>query len=302
MVLNLYVYVAILIFLVATIYRVVRVASTPVHLRWELYPVPHEGGKKAKYGGSYFEETDWWTKARHSSMISELRVMIPEILFLKAVWEHNRSLWFWSWGFHFGLYLAVGVAGLSVVSALLGATTALGQIIVTIAGFMALGGYALGALGCVGLMIKRLVDPKLKDYTPVSAHFNLLFILAIFVSGLVTLITGTEAGYVGEVQGILTGLVTFTPIATSGMMMAHVAITVTFMLYMPLTHMAHFVLKYFTYHSIRWNDEPMEAGSDLEKKINHSLGLKPTWAAAHLRMDGKKTWVDVATEEVFKDE
>ncbi len=161
MVLNLYAYVAILIFLVATIYRVIRVASTPVHLRWELYPVPHEGGKKAKYGGSYFEETDWWTKARHSSMLSELRVMIPEILFLKAVWEHNRSLWFWSWGFPFGLYLATGLVTLSIISALVGATTGFGQLLVTVSGLMALGGYFLGAVGSAGLILKRLTDPKL---------------------------------------------------------------------------------------------------------------------------------------------
>ena len=32
-------------------------AASPLHARWELYPVPHEGPKGA-YGGSFMEETD----------------------------------------------------------------------------------------------------------------------------------------------------------------------------------------------------------------------------------------------------
>ena len=40
----------------------------------------------------------------------------------------------------------------------------------------------------------------------------------------------------------------------------------------------------------------------LEKKLNENLNYRPTWAADHWRTDGKKTWVDIATEEVFKDE
>ncbi|MCP4705857.1 MAG: hypothetical protein GY865_14755, partial [candidate division Zixibacteria bacterium] len=44
------------------------------------------------------------------------------------------------------------------------------------------------------------------------------------------------------------------------------------------------------------------AGSALEKDIINSLNFKPTWAAKHIRADGKKTWVDIATDEVYKDE
>ena len=65
-------YVAVAVFLAAMARRVIRYVSTPTHLRWELYPVPHEGGRE----GSYFEELDWWEKPRHSSMIGELRRMI----------------------------------------------------------------------------------------------------------------------------------------------------------------------------------------------------------------------------------
>ena len=41
--------------------------------------------------------------------------MGEETLFLKAVYEHNRSLWYASYPFHLGLYILVGLLGLLVV-------------------------------------------------------------------------------------------------------------------------------------------------------------------------------------------
>jgi nitrate reductase gamma subunit len=113
-------YVSVIVFLVGLIYRAFKILSMPVHLRWELSPVPHEKGR-SRYGGSYFEEYEWWTKKRAISKISELFAMAQEIVLLKGVWEHNRKLWFFSFPFHFGgLYLVAGMAGLWGLGALLG--------------------------------------------------------------------------------------------------------------------------------------------------------------------------------------
>ena len=110
------------VFLAGFVVRSVRLARLPVHLRWELAPIPHEKGK-GQYGGSYLEELDWWTKPREKSLVSEATYMLLEIVFLKAVWEHNRRLWWFSFPFHFGLYLLIAAAGvllLLAVSALAG--------------------------------------------------------------------------------------------------------------------------------------------------------------------------------------
>jgi hypothetical protein len=72
------------------------------------------------------------------------------------------------------------------------------------------------------------------------------------------------------------------------------------MAYIPLTHMSHFVGKYFAYHAIRWNDEPNLRGGKQEAGIHEMLAQPITWAAPHIKGDGKKTWVDAATEEVKK--
>ena len=52
------------------------------------------------------------------------------------------------------------------------------------------------------------------------------------------------------------------------------------------------------YHNIRWNDEPNIKGGKLEKQINEALQQPVSWSADHIRGDGKKNWVDVATAPV----
>jgi hypothetical protein len=66
--------------------------------------------------------------------------------------------------------------------------------------------------------------------------------------------------------------------------------------YIPLTHMSHFVGKYFAYHSIRWNDAPNLAGGKEEETINELLKQPVSWAAPHIDSHGKKSWAEVATQ------
>ena len=99
-------YVAIGVFVVAVVARFLMWKRMPMHLRWELYPVPHEG-KRAEYGGSYLEEVDWWKKPREQDKVAELNAMATEIFFLVALREHNKKLWWRSFPFHFGIYLVI---------------------------------------------------------------------------------------------------------------------------------------------------------------------------------------------------
>ena len=69
-----------------------------------------------------------------------------------------------------------------------------------------------------------------------------------------------------------------------------------FLAYLPYTQMMHFVAKYFTYHEVRWDDEPVVAGSKLDRELKKLLTQPVTWAAPHVRADGKKNWVDIATD------
>jgi len=67
--------------------------------------------------------------------------------------------------------------------------------------------------------------------------------------------------------------------------------------YIPLTHMSHFVGKYFAYHAVRWNDEPNLPGSRIEAKVDDQLNQTIGWAAPHIRKPGeRKTWAEAAGE------
>ncbi len=292
-------YASVLVFVVAVAVRAIRLATTPVHLRWELYPVAHEKDR-VRYGGSYFEELDWWTKPQKTSMMGELSVMIPEILLLKGVWEHNRSLWWWSFPMHFGLYLVIGMAALVIVTAILGAQSAIGGALASISSVLGWIGYALGALGCVGLLMYRLSSHKLRSFSPPSAYFNLVFLLALFGTGLWVFATVTQpaSALIDWGHSLLTAS-SAGPIP--GIVGIHITIAFLFMLYLPFTHMTHFFTKYFTYHEVRWNDQPNLRGSKLEKAIQEQLAYPVSWSAKHLKADGKKNWADIATDTDMED-
>jgi hypothetical protein len=44
----------------------------------------------------------------------------------------------------------------------------------------------------------------------------------------------------------------------------------------------HYVAKYFTYHKVRWDDEPNRPGSGLENRLKLLLGQPAGWSAPHI--------------------
>lgn len=304
-------YFAVVAFIITVAARAVMWAKMPMHMRWELYPVAHEG-KKARYGGSYLEESEWWNKPRAVSLLGELKAMIPEILFLVALKENNPKLWLRSFPFHFGLYLIIGCTFLmggsgilaSVFPALLeGGIGLFLQYAITILG---VGGLCLGIIGALGLLHQRLTNPDLKDFTAPADIFNLIFFVVVFGFAFATfaLVDPDYSKITFFVRNLISGDMHALP--GTGLEAVLPAVTVCGMslllFYIPLTHMSHFVGKYFAYHSIRWNDNPNLPGGKEERTINALLNMPITWAAPHIKADGKKTWAEVATEIPVEDQ
>jgi len=292
-------YVCMVIFLFAVVAKFIQYKSMPLHVRWELYPVAHEG-KKAHYGGSYFEETNWWTHERKPDRVSELRHMIPEMLFLVAVRKHNPLLWLRTFPFHFGMYILIGFMGLLCAGAaaqqMAGASLTAGGALFTLTAATGFAGTILGILGALGLLHRRLMDEDLKDFTKPADILNLLFLMAVFILILVSGISDNSFGGLTDyVRSVIFFDVAFMPgnAATA----AAVVLGSLVVAYIPLTHMAHFVVKYFTYHNIRWDDTPNMRGSAHEKKIGEMLHYPCTWSAEHINPDGEqKSWLQVAVE------
>lgn len=298
-------YLGIAVFLIAVIVRLIMWLRMPIHVRWELYPVAHEG-KKASYGGSYLEESEWWKKPRHFSVLGELKVMIPEILFLVALKEHNRRMWTRSFPFHFGLYLVIGATVFMTMEAvvlLFNPDLISGTLVrVLDSGILifGIGGLVLGLVGAVGLLHRRLTVWELKEFSAPADYFNLALFVLIFGVSIIGCVI-IWPGFFSIITVFIANLLTLdlAPIPGSGVSAAIPAVSVVMMsallAYIPLTHMSHFIGKYFAYHSIRWNDEPNLPGGSQEKVIQEALSRPVSWAAPHIRGDGKKTWADVAT-------
>ncbi len=285
------------VFVVGFIVRAVRIARLPVHLRWELAPVPKEKGR-GRYGGSYLEEYEWWKKPREESRLSELVYMGREILLLKALREHNRALWWVSFPFHWGLYLLLGATGLAVLAGLLGLAGTGGAAgpVVAALGPVAMAGYALGMVGAVGLLIRRMTVRALRMMTTRVAYLNLVLLGIVFGTGLWGAATVPAYGErMLELGGsLLRADAGGVPVALA----AHLMATLVFLAYLPFSQMMHFVAKYFTYHQVRWDDEPLVRGGALEREVVELLQQPVTWAGAHVGADGTRNWVDIATREV----
>ena len=292
-------YVLLALFLVVFLVRSLRIMRMPVHLRWELAPVPHEKGK-AHYGGSYLEEPEWWSKPREKSHANELAYMFLEIAFLKALWEHNRRLWWFSFPFHFGLYLLTAMAGLLVLGGIASLAGVPGPGLGLLTGgvpVLAALGYVLGAVGAVGLFFSRLLDARLRVIATPVTYLNLVLLVAFFGSGgyAVLSLASFPTGALTVVGALLTA---DTSVQVQPALATHVVLAGVFLAYLPFTQMMHFVAKYFTYHQVRWDDAPLEAGSRTEKEVEKLLGQTVTWGGPHLGADGKKTWADIATSGI----
>jgi len=288
-------YACLLIFIAGITWRTYKYASLPVHLRWELYPVAHEIGKA--YGGSYLEELDWWHRPRKINLLGESTVFLREIIFFREYFRSNRRYWSVVYPFHLGLFLLVAwevtlLAGsiltLNGLSVSANATNSWLQFTYYCTLISGVAAFILGIFGTAGLLVKRTLNENLRNYTAPIDYFNLAGILLIFLTGLLFWII--EDPSFSAARGFIQGLITFKPSAIGPLMTINIVLSVLFLAYMPFTRMVHYVAKYFTYHKVRWDDEPNKPGGGLEKKLQSLLDQPAGWSAPHIQAG--QSWVE----------
>lgn len=281
MVLLVWVWLGCTIFVLGCAWRAYRYASAPEHLRWDLYPVAHE---PSPHGGSYLESKDWWTKPRHTTLVGEVVFMAEEILLLRGVFKHNRTLWWGSLPFHWGLYLMTATT-LGLAAGALGVG---GDAFLLALGALGGMGGGLLAVGSTVLLYLRSRDPRLRPYTAPVDLMNLGLLAALG-----TLSVLVAAGGMGPVASAVGDLARARPPRVSAVLAAQMSVASLFLLYLPATRMVHFFSKYFTYHAVRWDDRPREVGTTLDRRLRQALDYGVAWSAPHARTG--KTWGEVAT-------
>lgn len=297
-------YAAGIIFVVAFAAKIIKYFRMPMHVRWELYPVPHEG---KEWGGSFYEDVDFWTKEPHKDHMAQYKFMVPEILFIRALYEHNRPLWRWSFPFHFALYLGIAGLAMMVLGALLqiwGYTptqSAFASLIQSFTVILYLAACIFGVIGSLGLLFFRASNKELSDVSAPIDYINLVWIGAMFGTGF--LVWLADPGLVAA-RNFLVGLITFDS-KSSGLSWIHVInllIFLAFLVYFPFTHMTHMVSKYFMWDTVKWDDVQNKNNPKMDAKIGEYLSYPVSWSAEHIDSGGKKNWAEVATSNPFQAE
>ena len=292
-----------LVFVIAFAAKLLKYATMPMHVRWELYPIPHEG--KA-WGGSFYEEVDHWKKTRHKDHMAQYRFMVPEIFFIKALHEDNKPLWYWSFPFHMGLYLCIGglvFLAIGAVLQILGMVpenSALASLFQSLTIVLAVPGYVLGTIGILGLIVKRKTDSGLADVTAPIDFMNLIWLGLLFVTGFIVWLQ--DPGFVVS-RAYFVSLLTFSPMKEpmGAIHVINLLVFIGFWAYFPFTHMTHMVSKYFMWDKVKWDDDPNRGDPGMDSKIKKYLAYPVTWSAEHVdAQGGKKNWADVATSNPWE--
>jgi nitrate reductase gamma subunit len=302
-------YFCIAVFIIAAGCLIYRHLTLPLHVRWEIYPVRHETAPKNVYGGSFMENVDWWKRPYETSRLNEFKYMVPEILLLRGLRKENKSLWYVSFPFHMGLYLMTATLILMLLNAGVtlwglpsfaagGAFRPLMDHLIAVAGWA---GLIAGTIGNLGLLYRRLTDRDLKNYSTFSDYANLSIILLFFLIASLAALSGDPFldGAKAYVLGLLTAGKTGGAYAPGQTVAGALTIVMASLLvaYIPLTHMSHMFMKYFLYHSVKWDDVPNRPGTPIESAAMRNLQYKPTWQAKHIGADGQKSWRDIASSD-----
>jgi len=280
---------ALFVFLTANLIRAVRFLRTPVPLRWELYPIPKGPSERQRYGGSYFENSEWWAQAERSDRHSKLIVVAKEVLALISLRKNFPQLWACSLLLHWGLYLYIG--GLAFVGASLAWRP---SQLYAAAIFVFWISSIAGLLGSATLLLFRVLGSRLRSFTTRASVFNLFLLGSIFGSGLATLAIVPVS--------MSTIVATFQRLSTFPVLSAHLILVALFLTYFPFTHMTHAYMKFFSWHGVRWNDSPAAWNPDASAATKINLQRPVSWAAPHIHDEHTRTtWSDLVNSPAQSD-
>jgi nitrate reductase gamma subunit len=141
-------------------------------------------------------------------------------------------------------------------------------------------------------LVSRLVRSELRQASVRSDYFNLIILLGVSLAGLVAWLT-VDSDF-ALLRRLVQDLLAFEPVGElPGPVTVQVWLISALLVYFPFTHMTHMFSKFFTYHSVRWEDQPNIRGGRIEQAVIEALGQPITWSAPHIKRD---TWAGAATD------
>ncbi len=284
--------------------KIVKFMKAPVHLRWDLYPVLHE--EHWRYGGSYYETPEWWTQPRPRNRVRGFLHLLAHNFYLGDYFRINRGYWMALYPWHLGFILIITFhifCFLAAVAMLLGLSIGADASGVGLAAYYLIlvtgvASFVLGALGSVGLLIKRLTDADLRRYAAPLNYLNYLFFLLVFLSGLSAWLFSDPT--FSEYREFWKSLISFQAPHVGAASAAHILLFSLFLIYLPYTRSMHYISRFLAYFRIRWDDEPNERGSRIEQQISELLQGRMSWSAPHI--GAGYSWAEAAANSAVREE
>lgn len=244
------------------------------HSRFDLYPIPTEGGGRAAYGGSYLEEDEWWNKERTFDHASEIKYLINEMIFIKKLREGQPSLWLPSFLFHGGIYILFAWSIMLIPAAFVPSVPV--GVVMFVVGSV---GFLFATAGSLALLYRRISDPAFQANTTPIDYFNLMLILLVLTSGIYCWMT--LANPIAVAHGVLTLNLPPLPLELT----IHLVLLGAMLIYIPLSKMGHYAGKFFSFRKVLWDNDPNLPGSEVETGIRESAAepARTHWSAPHVR-------------------
>ncbi len=283
------------IVLVYTI-KIIKYLKLPVHLRWELYPVIHE--EKYQYGGSCFEDVNWWEKIKKKNWSRGVVYLLKEYFTLKNYLTRNLLYWIGLFPWHIGFIFIIifhilcffgalsMVLGISISP---GSQDLWGRILYYVILLTGVLSFVAGTLGSIFIIINRIVDKNLRTYATPLNFFMYLFTLIVFLSGFYSWYFVDP--HMSEYREFWKGLITFQFVGVNTATMVHIILFDLFLIYLPFTRSLHYITRFFAFYLIRWDDEPNIRGGELEKRLIEQLNKNVSWSGPHI--ESGKRWSDL---------
>lgn len=211
-------YIAGAVFLLGVSYRIINWCKVPVPFQLTLFPAPRDGSGRAAAVGT-------------------------ELLLFKSLYKNDKNLWLWAWLLHVSLAMVIGghIVGIYFLMnqfTLVGLTSAASQAMSATLG-TTFGILLMAAI--IVLFYRRLADPEVKRLSDPADFIDLLFLLAIVVTGnhmrLPTVHVDLPA-----IKTYMGGLLTLspTPIPENWIFISHFLLVNVFLIYFPFSKMLHF--------------------------------------------------------------
>jgi len=163
--------------------------------------------------------------------------LLTEVFALRSLYNHNRKIWSPSLAMHYGIYLVVFWLFFLLVGA-------------SFATYLGVAGGILAVAGSLSLLLLRLFAADLRQISTPVEYFNLFFVFLLALAGLTSGALGDPA-----FRDYLTGVLTLRfHLPLPGNYLVFLLIIELFLVYLPFTRMAHFAVKYFTYHKVKWGE------------------------------------------------